>query len=442
MKTAIKQWILLLLYEIGLIIALFISLPKLVKKVFLYGKYKRGFKYRFGFGFPKTSPGKQAVWFHGASVGEIRLLEPLFRELRERYRDFVFVVTACSEAGVTEIKRLFGSDAHVFLFPLDSRFIINRVIKRIAPKLLILSEGDYWFNFIRGVKKTGGKIVVVNGKISETSFKRYLRVKKFASFFFAHIDLICTQDNDYKSRFLSMGFPENKVEVTGNIKLSNIPVSDRNTIFEWTNRLGISENDFVFILGSTHASDEAVLLPVLAKLKTVFSDLRIILVPRHIERALMIKQQVESYGLKVKLWTSEHVFFGSCCDVVIVDVIGMLSSLYSLAHLAFVGGTFDQRIGGHNLLEPIMAGVPVCFGPFTFSQSEIADKIKAYSSETVLTHNHQDVLIALTLLLENEDLRRDLVNRGFCFLQKQNENDPLKLTQKCIERFIPLYGNH
>jgi 3-deoxy-D-manno-octulosonic-acid transferase len=317
-------------------------------------------KERLGLDLPEPK-GRTVFWIHAVSVGEVKSAKPLLEKIRASRTDAFILVTTASFTGQEEAKRsLKQADAFRFL-PLDFSWIMKRWAFLLKPKLLLFIESDFWYNLAKHVSEAGGKVVLVSGKISERSAKRY----KFGSFFakklFSHFDLLLLQSEEYLERFRSIVDEPKKFCVTGNLKFDALPtVIDRS---RYQLPLGIT-------VACTHAPEEEEILEVLLE-RDLELDLPLFLAPRHPERFQEIAELLERKNIHFIRW-SEIEKRGGGEKVFLIDGMGLLPIVYAFSHLAIVGGSFSSRVGGHNVLEPCLYGVPVFFGPHMHQQKELA----------------------------------------------------------------------
>ncbi len=354
------------------------ALPKMFRR-----KTRSGLGQRLGRGLPDL-PNKQGkvVWIHAVSVGETRAAAPLFHKMRAELPEATFIVSSVTETGHHEAKRsLSQANAHFFL-PLDFSWIMHKVVHKYKPDLLLLVEGDFWYHLMQETKKRGGRVVLVNGKLSERSFKRFAYVKRFAKRLFSQLDLLCVQSERFKERFLQLGV--RNVIVTGNLKLDISPPCLVDKEY-WQQELTIFPGDRVLVIGSTHHPEEELLLETLTPVLECIPELKILLVPRHPERFASVAKSLERFQNK---------------RIILVDRMGLLSTCYQLAELAIVGGSFTDRIGGHNVFEPIACGTPVLFGPHMHAQRDLAELVLQGGAGKQVTL--QELPHAVIELLENK----------------------------------------
>ncbi|HEX2583314.1 MAG TPA: glycosyltransferase N-terminal domain-containing protein [Chlamydiales bacterium] len=319
------------------------------------------FKERLGVDFPDPK-GRAVLWIHAVSVGEVKAAKPLFEKIRaESPRAFILVTTA-SVTGQEEAKRsLSQADAFRFL-PLDFSWIVKRWVRALQPKVLLFSESDCWYNLAKQVSKAGGKVALISGKISERSTKRYRWVPWFAKKLFSCFDLLLLQNEEYLTRFQSIIDTPEKLSITGNLKFDAAPIAIDKTCYSLP--LGIA-------ITCTHAPEEEEILDALEGI-----DLPIFLAPRHPERFQEVAHLLEQKNIAYVRW-SEREKKGGGERVILIDGMGLLPIIYTFSKLAIVAGSFSSCIGGHNILEPCLYGVPVFFGPHMHQQTELRDRLLA-----------------------------------------------------------------
>lgn len=391
------------LYDIALVLVLILSMPKLCLDYFVRGKYRTNLRERLGMrGIPKRGSDEETIiWMHTISVGETKAALPLLKEIFASKKNVRIVVSSVTETGHAEAKRILKGATDFFYLPLDFSWIIRKSINSIKPDLTILVEGEFWYNWLYYLKRQKSKIVLVNGKISERSAKRFQLVSFFTKKIFSFVDLYCVQNEIYKSRFESLGVPTEKIQVTGNLKFDFVPkhlnTDEKQTLKD---SLGIGPKDRVIVLGSTHDEEEELLLKILSDLSTTIPEIKTILVPRHPERfAAVLTFLKQNYSSSCALSENSKDVFQS--RIVLVDKMGVLNDCYQLAQIAIVAGSFTGRVGGHNILEPLAFGVPVIFGPFMYAQEELKRSVLEFQAG--IQANPTELKQALQQLLQDRE---------------------------------------
>lgn len=370
-----------LLYEVVLFLLFLAALPKALYECLRYGKHKTNFIKRLGFGFPKISAknGGPIIWVHAVSVGECHAANPLIKRLQAQISDVTIVVSSVSETGHAEAKKtIHTADYHVYL-PFDFYFCVKHVFRFVSPDMVILCEGDFWYRFMKEAKKQGAISVVVNGKVSSESEKMFCRFSAFTKRMFSLVDFLCVQSDLYKMRFLKMGVPASKIAVTGNLKCDSLPapISD-SELAELKSRIGITKDDKVLVIGSTHDPEEEMILHALAPIIATHPELKLIIAPRHPERFEAVALAIEKHGFSYGTWTKGSRVAHP--QIYLIDAMGILRKCYQLADIAIVAGSFTDKVGGHNIMEPQAFGIPVLTGPYMFSQPQLIECALFYNA--------------------------------------------------------------
>lgn len=342
----------MILYHLFLVLYL---LPQLFLNC-LRGKRYPQILQRFGWIPPLTSS-KKIVWIHAVSVGEAKAALPFLSLCKEKWDAFVLITTT-TKTGFEEAKRsLSQADAFYFL-PLDFRFCVKRFIQRVHPSILFLMESDFWPNLLQEMKKSGGQVVLLNGKMSERSFRRWSFVPRLSRKVFEPIDLFCVQNEQYAASFRKLVQNPSKVHSTGNVKLD--ARAQTFPSFDFVSSLPL------LTVSCTHLPEELWIVRALRN-----GPWKILLAPRHPERFAEVSRSLEKEGIR-------FARFGENLgneEVVLIDAMGKLPLCYAKSQLAIVGGSFVPHVGGHNIFEPCLYGCPVIFGPFMSAQKDLVQKI-------------------------------------------------------------------
>jgi len=324
--------------------------------------YKKGFrsfniKARMGF-IPEDVKSKlrssENIWIHAVSVGEIMLLGPFIESLKKEFPCRTVVISTTTNPGHEVAVRNFKDQAVIVYSPLDLSFAVSRFLKIIKPKIFIVVETEIWPNLIRVMKARGIPIVVINGRISNRSFKRYIMARPFLKSTLGRINLFCMQSEPDAERIISIGAPPDRIKVTGNMKFDIvITAGDRPDITKGL--LGLNEKDILMVAGSTHKGEEDILLEAYKALSKDFKNLKLLIAPRHINRIPQIKKLTKNVQ-----------------GVFLLDTIGQLKYFYSIADIVFIGGSLVPH-GGQNPIEPAYFSKPIIFGPYMFNFKYISE---------------------------------------------------------------------
>lgn len=315
--------------------------------------------------------GPKDIWIHAASVGETRVIRYLVNYLLTHETGIKIHVTVMTQTGFRTAVKIFPPNVTVSFFPLDAMSSVVRSLDRIRPRCIVIAETEIWPNLIGAAAERQIPVILVNGRMSDNSFRRYRRVAGSLGKLLSLYDRFFFKTAEDRERFGFFGVDESSSVVSGDMKF-DAPLDERSEgrIAELRHRMGIAEIGFLVVAGSTRPGEEKQLLSAYRSLKKEHPRLRLLLAPRHIERtgeiATLLKGLNEPYIMHGSERTSE--------GVILVDKMGILNELYMAADVAFVGGTLVD-IGGHNLLEPVWAGTPVLFGPHVGNVREAAEYI-------------------------------------------------------------------
>jgi 3-deoxy-D-manno-octulosonic-acid transferase len=323
---------------------------------------------------PATGP---RIWLHGVSVGEVQLLATLGAEIvaqgRDRGRSVDCVISSSTTTGLEVAARRFGAD-RTFPCPLDFTWAVNRVLDRVRPDMLVLGELELWPNLLACVARRGIPIVVANARMSERSATGYARIAPLVRRMLARVTLVVARSPQDGGRFAAAGARE--VLVAGSMKFDGVRGDPRAAeVVRLRSLAGFAADDVVFLAGSTQAPEEQLALDAFLAARTAHPRLRLVLVPRHVERSAEIAALLDRAGLP---WQrrSRLDADGAAPEarVLLVDTTGELSWWWGTAAIAFVGGSLDGRRGGQNMLEPAAYGAAVTFGPHT---RNFADEVRS-----------------------------------------------------------------
>jgi 3-deoxy-D-manno-octulosonic-acid transferase len=346
---------------------------------FLTSKYHRqGLVERFGFiRLSSDDRSKRFIWLHAASVGEIKAAEVLIEKLRELYPNYELIISNLTPAAQKLVKEKYA-DIKSFFFPLDLSLIVRKVLKQINPALIILIEQELWLNLIRIGNSKKIPIVLLNGRITKHSARKYRLIKPIIRRIWNKISYFCVQNKEYFERFKTLGIKADKIIITGNMKYDsfNKLYSQKDEII-YKEIFGFNQNDLVVIGGSTHNPEEELLLEAYSGLKKNINNLRLIIAPRHPFRFDEVEKLIKTKGFECLrrstiLKVNNRMSCNADSAIILLDTVGELSRVYSISDVVVVGGSFVPR-GGQSILEPASLGKPVIFGPDMSNFQEIAD---------------------------------------------------------------------
>jgi 3-deoxy-D-manno-octulosonic-acid transferase len=405
-----------LLYSALLAVAMVLAMPFWLWQVLRQGKYRTGFGERWGQVPTRIlkEPDGTVIWIHAVSVGEVLAVSGLVEKLRGRLASYRIVISTTTDTGQKLARQRFG-EQNVFYFPLDFAFAIRPYLKALKPQLVIMAETEFWPNFLRLSHASGARIAVVNARISDRSFPGYRRFRSLLRRALQYVDLFLTQTEEDKRRLVDIGAAENRVQVSGNLKFDTSEPAEPAILAVLKTALLLESAGPVLVCGSTVDGEEEVLAPVFEKLFQRNPRAVVLLAPRHPERfdsvAGLLEQKQIRYVRRSK--RSGEAIAGS---VLLLDTIGELSALYTLADVAFVGGSLVPR-GGHNILEPARYGAAIMVGDHTENFRDIVDLFRKHDAVRVTSPSNLEK--DLLGLMENEPERLALGQRGADVLQTQ-----------------------
>ncbi len=334
-----------------------------------------------------AAPGASRIWLHGVSVGEVQLLAVLADELRRQAasvgRPLDCVISSSTTTGLEVAAKRFGID-HAFPCPLDFTWAVDRVLDRVRPDLLVLGELELWPTLVARVRRRGIPIVVANGRMSERSAAGYGRIRLLVQRTLGSIPLVVARSQADADRFAALGAP--RVIVTGSMKFDGVKGDRRAAEVEQLRRLaGFAEADLVFLAGSTQDPEERLAAETWLALRGRHPGLRLVIVPRHVERSAEIGVLLDRLGIpwtaRSRLTPAEPLAPG---HALLVDTTGELGWWWGTAAIAFVGGSLDGKRGGQNMLEPAAYGAAVCFGPHTRNFRDEVHRLLGAEAATVV----------------------------------------------------------
>ncbi len=358
-----------ILYDLIYFILLFLYLPYLL----LRRKWHNGILSRLGFIDKDLSARleeKPNIWIHAVSVGEVMAVKGLVSALQKNYPSCNMVFSTVTQTGNRLAKEQF-KEAVVIYAPLDFRWAVRRYLRRICPKMYISAETEIWPNLYSELHASRVPIVQVNGRISDRAFRGYKRIRIMIKRALDCVTVFCVQSQIDADRIFHLGASFKKIRVVGNLKFDMDFKKKSATKAD----LFFGEDDLVLVAGSTHPHEEQMLIDVYRRLLKKFSRLRLIIAPRHIERKEEVGQILTKNGLPWVAFSSGLNRKKDKDAVVLIDTIGHLCMLYSMADIVFVGKSFSVG-GGQNMIEPLFFGKPTFVGPKTENFKSVVDILK------------------------------------------------------------------
>lgn len=408
------------LYSLLLAFAFVILLPRFLIDAVRHGKYAAGFRERLG-DVPRVGAGgRPVVWLHCVSVGETRAARPVAAQLLAANPHCSLVVSTTTLTGQRLARELFGGiAAQVFYFPFDFRWTVRRALARVRPSLVLIMETELWAHFLRECRRAEVPVALVNGRISPKSARKYRRIRFFMRRVTNDLSLALMQTEADAARLIDIGIEPHCVAVMGNVKfdLDEIAPDETTRGLDQRFRLADSERPLV-VCASTHDGEEELLLRAFERLNETEPSLRprLLIAPRHPERFDAAARVIRSHGYSLARRSEPPAQTDAECDAVLLDSIGELPSVYTLARIVFVGGSLVPH-GGHNILEPAAAARAIVTGAHTWNFDAI---VRAFLDADALVQlpasddaeTIEGLARALQSLLTDAQLNRSIAERA------------------------------
>lgn len=402
-------------------------------------KYAAGFSERLGKYPAFVHDGRKVIWLHCVSVGESNAARPLVDGLLSEFPDHRVIISTTTRTGQELARKIYAGKADaVFYFPFDWKFSVRKALNNFKPSVVLLMETEIWPRFIHEAKRVGAKVAIVNGRLSQKSFERYSRVRHFVARVLNDVDLAMMQAEDDASRLIRLGIPAERVEITGNIKFDQVSGSSDAALTEYfRSRFGITADKPLIVAASTHEPEEQYVLEALEG--ELGHSCRLMLVPRHPERFDTIESLLTSSPYSYVRRSGEGSDEDKAADIILLDTIGELRSVFPLAEIVFVGGSLIPH-GGQSILEPALDGRAIVTGPYTHNFESVVSEFLDRDALIQTPESPQDIQIskrlceAFTLLLGNVERRSEL-GRNAAAAMREASGDA---TEQTIRHLRPM----
>ena len=410
----------LFFYNCIILILLPILIIRLVIKSLKDKDYLKNFSNRLGLYSEKSH--SNVIWFHAVSLGEVISSQIIVKELLE---DNKVVLSVSTSTGLREAKKIYGQKLFVVYAPWDSIIFINSFLNKFRPKALILFETEIWPSMIHACWKNKIPVILSNARLSESSFKKYHLVKLFINKTLNKFSLILAQSHEHVKRFKALGLNDNIIFKVGSSKFD----LESNNEFEAQDF--ILYHDFI-LAASTHKGEDELIISSYLKLKEEFKDLKLVIVPRHPERANSIEEILKDYKIYFTT-SSDYKFDLNKNDVAIINSTGLLDNLYKKAKVSFIGGSLFSKYGGHNIIEPASNKSPFIVGPHMKNFEDILNLFLRKDACIQLQTSSQ-LYDAYKKLLNNDELRAHIIDNAYKVVSenKGSSNEQYKYIKHLI----------
>ena len=401
------------LYNCLVLILLPAMVVRIVFKSFKDRDYRLNFSQRFGI-YKNIQSLENPIWFHAVSLGEVISSKKIISKIHKHNE---VVLSVSTPTGLREAKKIYGDKLVVIYSPWDCLIFIKNLYKKFNPIALVIFETEIWPSMIHASAKKNIPIVLSNARLSESSFKKYKRLKLFILDTLNKFSLILAQSNQHVDRFERLGVSINKIKKVGSVKFDSD--SSDNKINE-----SIQRPDNLILAASTHIGEDEMIAETFIKLKENFENLRLVIVPRHPERSGSVLKIFEENGINSEI-SSTFSPENTTSDVVIVNSIGILNNLYRTATISFVGGSLLKRYGGHNIVEPATNKCPFIVGPSMKNFEEVVNLFKTEDACIQLS-NSNNLYFKMKELLNDKELRNNMANNALKVIESNRGSSDIQ----------------
>jgi 3-deoxy-D-manno-octulosonic-acid transferase len=389
-------------YSLLLLISLLIYIPVYFVKIKLLRGESLFLRERLGLRLRDDGTEKQSLWIHAVSVGEVLSLQNLIKKIKEKHPSWTIHFSTLTNTGMRVAKEKLVDADHIFYVPLDFKHVVRKFFKTLRPSVFVLAESELWPNLLREAKRKTKGVLLINGRISSRTFKRYSRFKFIAKKILKNIDLFLVQTETDKENLEKIGVNSGVVEVARNLKSEiNLPLLTEEDLSRLKSDLSIPATKRVIVAGSTRKGEEKELIEAYSQAKNVEENLLLILAPRHPERFDEVERMCQNSPFKVMRRT--QVSPNEQWDILILDTIGDLAHFYALSDVSFVGGSLVPW-GGQNLLEPAFYKKPIFFGPHMENFAFLAEKFIQSGAAQII--NEDKDLVEMFLVKDEKSLEK------------------------------------
>ena len=430
------------IYNILFTIFFFLASPYYFWRMRRRGNWLEGFFQRFGaydVKIKQSVTNRHVIWLHAVSVGEVNLCTQLIRSLEPRLPNVKIIVSTTTTTGMGELRKKLPTHITRVYYPIDRRSYVARAISTLRPRAIVLVEAEIWPNFIWRARQVGIPVFLVNARLSDRSYRRY---KLFGFLFrplFGAFTGVGAQNETDAARLRDIGCRPEALRVVGSLKYDAARIEERRTlsIAALLAQLGVPSDAQLFVAGSTHPGEEALLAEVFLRLKARFPKLFLIVVPRHFERSREVGRELQTRGLKFAYRseiTAHTKHSPGEIDCLLVNTTGELKFFYEPATVIFVGKSLAAQ-GGQNPIEPAALGKPILFGPNMQNFAEVAQSFVALDGAVQVKDAAELETQVATLLIN--PARREQLGKNALRVVRENLGAVERTVAMILEHFDP-----
>ena len=430
------------IYNIIFAVIMVVISPFYMIKLWRRGDWQKGFGQRFGkfdHKIKQAVTNSHVVWIHGVSVGEANIAINLVQKLEALKPLIKFVVSCTTSTGMAQYRRNLPNYVSKIYYPIDFKNFVDRALGVIRPELIVLVEAEIWPNFLWRARRRKIPVMLVNARISPSSYARYKRFGFIFRPLFGQFVMVGAQNEEDRKRLIQLGCKPDRVHVTGPMKFDNTrpAAQTRLDAGKLLELIGIPQDAKIILAGSTHQGEEKIIASAYQKLKERIPNLFLILVPRHHERGSAVGADMKDLNLSFRYRTdlssmrkpSDH----RMCDCLIVNTTGELVFFYEVATVVFIGKSLGGR-GGQNPIEPASMGLPVLFGPYMDNFRDISDAL-VENGAALVVQDESSLEQNLENLLSSSSMRNAM---GAAAVETTKERQgALGTTLDLIEKYFP-----
>ncbi len=410
-------------YSILLFLSLLIYIPLYFVRLTIFRGESLFLRERLGFKLPEKRLKDRSLWIHAVSVGEVLSLQNLIQKIKQKHPNWMIHFSTLTNTGMKVASEKLKDIDQIFFVPLDFTRVVRKFFKTLKPRVFVLAESEFWPNLLREAKRRTEGVILVNGRISEVSFRRYSRFKFFARKILKNIDYFLVQTEKDREMLETIGVNAEKIKAVSNLKSEiSLPLLSSEEILRLKKELSMPVTKKVVVAGSTRKGEERMILKAYTRARSEKENLLLVLAPRHPERFDEVERICQEFPFKVRRKTEASP--DTEWDILILDTLGELAQFYALSDVAFVGGSLVAW-GGHNLLEPAFYQKPVFFGPHMKNFASLAEKFVAAQAARIVSGEKD--LVAM-FLMKDEKFLQEMGKRA-----KQALNSLQGATEKTIQ---------